>query len=113
MLPCYLLRNYRHFFTADEARAITVYIRALKASGSSDDRAQAFVEHVETLAESEPPETRALLAAGMTSSGAAPVNECFKTTRRRSSSIGAALLMHRGVPRSAPVSLVPLRLAPC
>ena len=64
VLPRYLLKNYVQFFTADEGRAIRIYIRALKASGSSEDSAQAFVDHVETLAESEPPETRALLPAG-------------------------------------------------
>ena len=37
VLPRYLLKNDVQFFTADEGRAITVYIRALKASGSSED----------------------------------------------------------------------------
>ena len=64
VLPRDLLKNYVQFFTADEGPAIRIYIRALKASGSSEDSAQAFVDHVERLAESEPPETRALLTAG-------------------------------------------------
>ena len=63
-LPRYLLRNYRQLFTEDECRAIRVYIQALKASGSSEEWEEVFANHVETLAESEAPATRALLAAG-------------------------------------------------
>jgi hypothetical protein len=63
-MPRYLLKNYPALFTHNEGRAIKVYILALKASGSSEDWEQKFADYVERLAESEAPETRALLAAG-------------------------------------------------